>query len=878
MRAAVLCHVRRTFSTGGVPSDVAVLDAFRRYGHLRASLSPLLSARLGGDRHVDALPQRGEFPTLDALYCGTTAYEFSHCATSEERAWFAAAVESTPPQPMSPSTERNAASLMLRGAELEAFLARRFPGLKQYGGSGTESLLPCVEAIVMGAGAAGVKRVFIGQAHRGRLALLIALLNFPARKLFYKLDGNDEIPADVPGLDDVSSHIYATTRICGVHVSLLPNPSHLEAVNPVVMGRVRAAQDCGENALSLLLHGDGAFSGQGVVAECFSASKTPGFDVGGTVHVITNNLLAFTAASGVGRSSTYASDAAKIVDAPVIHVDAEDVPAVLRAAALATSYRNRFKRDVVIDLIGYRRYGHNEVDEPAFTSPQLYAEIRKRTTLAAAYGARVLGDSAAASIVARANAHFDAELTLARSSTGVGGSPLTASGGATGAGTGADSSDAGTHVVADSTAFGGLWSAVRPARSEADLLANPDTGASLDVLRRLGADSVTSPPGFIVHERLVRGHVAPRLAALAVDKASTSTVDWATAEALAFGLVLEGGHSVRLSGQDVERGTFSHRHAVFIDAKTGARAVTFPRAAGRFHVHSSLLSEEAVLGFEYGYSLANPSSLCIWEAQFGDFANSAQVVVDTFVATGETKWLRSSGLVLLLPHGQDGAGPEHSSARIERFLQLCNGRAWEGPHARVPDGKEACEPLNLIVAQPSTPANYFHLLRRQLARGFRKPLVVAAPKQLLRLAECTSALTAFAPGTRFEPVLGDGPRDPAADAAVQRVVICSGKLFFELDAARRVRKLDGVALIRVEELAPWPTARVSEELSRYNNAKSVVYAQDEPANAGGWSWARMHLPANVTYIGRPALAAAAVGLKKRHAAAQAAVVELALTT
>jgi probable 2-oxoglutarate dehydrogenase E1 component DHKTD1 len=515
MQAFTRAARARHLSTSAVTAatSAATLDAFRRHGHLRASLSPLTSAHLGADRLVDALPPRGAFPALDAVYCGTTAYEFAHCATHAEREWFAAAVETASPPPVSPSAERNAASLMLRGAELEAFLARRFPGLKQYAGAGTESLLPCVEAIVAGAGAAGVQRVVIGQAHRGRLALLIALLNYPARKLFYKLDGHDEIPHDVPGLDDVSSHIFVSTRLGGVHVSLLPNPSHLEAVNPVVMGRVRDAQDSGENAMSLLLHGDGAFSGQGVVAECFSASKTPGFDVNGTVHVITNNLLAFTAASGVGRSSTYASDAAKIVDAPVIHVDAEDVPAVLRAASLATSYRNTFKRDVVIDLIGYRRFGHNEVDEPAFTSPRLYAEIRGRTPLAAAYGARVLGESAAAAIVARANAHFDAELSLARSSTGAAGAPLTVSGGATGAGTGAAGSESGTHVVADATAFGGLWSAVRPARSGADLYANPDTGAPLDALRRLGADSVASPAGFTVHERLVRGAARPSSAA-----------------------------------------------------------------------------------------------------------------------------------------------------------------------------------------------------------------------------------------------------------------------------------------------------------------------------------------------------------------------------
>jgi probable 2-oxoglutarate dehydrogenase E1 component DHKTD1 len=557
-----------------------------------------MSAGLGARATaVGGLPPRGAFPELDARYCGAIGYEFMHCATAAERDFFAAAAE-RPPFAAAPSEERNAASLMLRGAELEAFLSRRYPGLKQYGGAGTEALLPCVEAIVRAAGAGGTSKLVIGQAHRGRLALLVALMNYPARKLFWKLDGNDDIPASEPGLDDVSSHIYHSAALSGVRVSLLPNPSHLEGVNPVVAGRVRAARDAGESALALLIHGDGAFSGQGVVAECFAASKTPGFDIHGTVHVICNNLLAFTAGAGVGRSSTYASDAAKAVDAPVLHVNAEDVGAVLTASALAVRYRGEFAKDVVVDLIGYRRAGHNEVDEPAFTSPRLYAEIRARKPFAAAFGERVLGAEGAAAVVARAAAHLDKELAAARAAAGApAGAPFTEAGGATGAGSGAPASDDGTHVVADGTAFGGAWRSVRPARADGEVAACPDTGAPLERLRAAGAASVAHPPPpFLVHDRLLRSHVAPRLAALAAPPGDPK-IDWATGEALAFGLALEEGRAVRLSGQDVERGTFSHRHAVFVDAETEARAHAFPQAKGRFRVHSSLLSEEGVLGF-----------------------------------------------------------------------------------------------------------------------------------------------------------------------------------------------------------------------------------------------------------------------------------------
>jgi 2-oxoglutarate dehydrogenase complex dehydrogenase (E1) component-like enzyme len=488
----------------------------------------------------------------------------------------------------------------------------------------------------------------------------------------------------------------------------------------------------------------------------------------------------------------------------------------------------------------------------------------------------VLGAAGAAALAAKFAAQLDAELGAARGGGGGGaspGAPCTPAGGAVGAG-------AAGAVVADGSAFAGLWTALRPATAAA-LLESPATGAPAAALRAAARASVATPPGFAVHDRLARGHVAARRAA--ADAAPDARViDWATAEAMAFGALAADGVTVRLSGQDAERGTFSHRHAVLVDQVTEARWAAFAErtpAGGSLAVHSSLLSEEAVLGFEYGHALHSPRSLTLWEAQFGDFANAAQTVIDTFVATGESKWLRSVNLVLLLPHGQDGAGPEHSSARLERFLQLCNGAAWAGPRAAVGADKARDEPLNLLVAQPTTPANYFHLLRRQVARDFRKPLVVAAPKALLRTAEAASALDELAPGTRFQPVLGEAARGAAADAAVRRVVLCSGKIFYELDAARRAAPPAAaakVALVRVEELAPWPAARVAAELARYGGAADVVWAQEEPANAGAWAWARMHLPAGVTFVGRPALATAAVGLKNRNAAMQKEVIAAAL--
>jgi len=865
----------------------AAVDALRRRGHLRARLSPLAHARVrAGAAEADAAAADGSFAGAPAAlveaYCGSgIGFEFMHCATRAERDFFARAAESAAPAApaaASPADLRNAARLMLSGHELEAFLGRKFPGLKQYGGSGCEALLPAVDAVLAAAGASGTTSVVIGQAHRGRLALLVALLGYPARKLFHKLDGGDDIPLALPGLDDVSSHVYASGSRAGVRFSLLANPSHLELVNGVALGKVRAQQDEGARAMALLIHGDAAFSAQGCAAEALCMSATRAYGTGGAVHIVTNNLLGFTASGGVGvgRSSTYASDSAKAIDAPVLHVNAEEPAAVIRACRLAVEYRAAFARDAFVDLVGYRRFGHNEVDEPSFTSPLLYKEIRAREPLALTFADAVLTKAERVRRQEAAVAHLEAELAAARST-------LTAETGATGLGSGADSSEAGDHVVADGTAFAGKWRGARLARSNEELLEQPRTGVPLDALREMGRASVAlPPPPFEAHERLLRSHVAARLAMLA----EGGRVDWASAEALAFLSVAADGHRVRLSGQDVERGTFSQRHAVLVDQRTEARHEALAAASGgRVQVHSGLLSEQAVLAFEYGYSLESPSLLPVWEAQFGDFANATQSVIDNFVSTSESKWLRSTGLVMLLPHGQDGAGPEHSSARIERFLQLANGRAWEGQgsllddrHASGGADKARDEPLNLLVAQPSTPANYFHLLRRQVARGFRKPLVVATPKQLLRLDEARSALSDLGPGAAFLPVIGDALAERSA-ALVKRVVLCSGKLYYELDAARRKAGLSSVALVRVEELAPWPAADVARELGKFAGAAELVWAQDEPANAGAWAWARMHLAAagaTARYCGRPALATAAAGGKARDKKMQASVVDLAL--
>ena len=645
-------------------------------------------------------------------------------------------------------------------------------------------------------------------------------------------------------------------------------------------------------------------------------SLLPGYSVGGTVHIVTNNQVGFTAEGALsGRSSRYASDMAKVAGAPVLHVNAESLREVALAARLAVAYRSAFRKDVVLDLIGFRRHGHNELDEPAFTSPRMWAAIRALPSFpsrlaAALEGEGVLAPGARAAMASKLSTHLEAEFAAA-----AGGAGYTRASGSLGVApppppTGAPPPPGGL-VVADGSAFGGKWAGIRQA-APAETLASPPTGVALEALRGLAAASVRVPPGFRVHERLLRGHVAPRLAAVGLGEAppapawsaSAASIDWATAEALALGSLLSAGHDVRLSGQDSQRGTFSHRHAVLHDQASGAQhaplgALGTP-GAGRLSAVSSLLSEMAVLGFEYGYSWESPSPLVLWEAQFGDFANGAQGIIDAFIASGESKWLRASALTLLLPHGYDGAGPEHSSARIERFLQLVNAPALSRPGAAgAAAADKACsEAINLLVANPTTPAQYFHLLRRQVLRAWRKPLILIAPKTLIRHPQALSRLADFAPGAAFAPVLADalGPGGgglgapgtcplAAPQPSVSRVLLVCGKLYYELAKRRADLARTDVGILRVEELAPFPTAEVLRHLTAtYPAVKSLAWVQEEPANAGAWAFAEAHLtPAlaeaalpRLTYVGRPALAAPAVGLSKANKLQQEALLEAAI--
>jgi len=885
--------------------------AFRQHGHLRAKLDPLGLMRV--DEATDHLLAQAE-ASLDegtraallAAYCGQIGSETAHLESAEERAWWANALETASPG-LTPAERRNAHVFLQKADVFEAFLGKKRPGFKRYSGEGTEGSLLAADAVFAAAAAAGVADVVVGQAHRGRLALLMEL-GYPPRKLLSKIEGNDDFPAAQPGVDDVSSHAFISVerRYAGgrTRVSLLPNPSHLEAINPVAAGKVRAKRDSGSSpsALCVILHGDAAVSGQGVVAETFQMADLIGYTIGGTVHVISNNQVGYTAEGAVaGRSSRYASDVAKVVAAPVLHVNGEDTEALVRAARLAVAYRTAFGKDVVLDVIGYRRHGHNEVDEPRFTNPTMYAAVTGRPSFADTYANALVarGEVSRESIAglrSKLEEHLNAELVAARTT-------FTAASGTIGA-------------DATRTAFGGSWGAMRQATTE-ELDSSPPTGVAIEVLRSIAAASVAVPPGFVVHDRLVRGHSKPRLALASPDAspAGAPLIDWSTAEALAFGSLLLEGNTVRLSGQDVERGTFSQRHAVFVDQESGAKhtPLTLAGPAGSpplpFFPSSSNLSEFAVMGFELGYSWDDPRALVLWEAQFGDFVNGAQIIIDQFLTGSESKWMRSTGLTLLLPHGFDGAGPEHSSARIERFLQAVNSQGWAGAGGNGGVGagdKCAVEPLNMLVAIPTTPANYFHLLRRQQARPFRKPLVIFTPKTLLRAAVATSSLEDLGPGTAFASVLHDvypaGAETPvangfvfdsrlASDAArVERTLLVCGKVYSEL-ARRRAEVVAAggagagaasrTAIVRVEELAPWPAAALEAVLSSFPALKSVEWVQEEPANAGAWTWASAHLSlraggASVRLLARPALPTPAVGMGKRNKAQQDALLAAAL--
>ncbi|OSX61116.1 hypothetical protein POSPLADRAFT_1074828 [Postia placenta MAD-698-R-SB12] len=761
---------------------------------------------------------------LRSIYVGRIAYEYMHSPSKTERLWFSHLLESQPPSnvKMSKDQKTRIYSLLAQSETFDQFLQLKFPNLKRYGLEGGESMLPALDVLFAAAARAGVEDIILAMPHRGRLNLLTDLLKFPHAALFHKIKGGADIPEHLGASGDVISHLVASPRLQyegapnSVKVSLLPNPSHLEAVNPIALGKTRAKQfallkdllqagtplnQCfpGDKVLSVQLHGDASFTGQGVVMESLGLSNLPHFTVGGTVHIVVNNGIGYTTPASGAHSGLYSSDIGKMINAPILHVNGDHPEDVARAIEVAFKYRTHFRKDIIVDLLVYRRWGHNELDEPSFTQPLMYEKIRSRRSVPSLYEEQLISDGTmsheeAATMRSSYKAKLASELSAA------------------------DSYDPVSHAVSmlQEQWKGLVW----PADDNA--VRDPETGVDREVLLRVGRASVSVSEGFEIHPRLQR-HVSSRLRAL--DKGEG--LDWATAEALAFGSLMLEGYDIRISGQDVGRGTFSQRHAMLVDQNTEDVIVPLNAgldSTGRLELANSSLSEMAVLGYEYGVSWERPDILPIWEAQFGDFFNGAQVIIDTFVSSAETKWLKQSGIVLLLPHGLDGAGPEHSSSRIERMLQLTNDRYG-------PDETTAGN-VNMHIVYPTTPAQYFHLLRRQMLRNFRKPLVVASPKGLLRLPAAASSMTSMEPGARFEPVLGDSLTDKAS---VQRVVMLSGKLYYDLVKERQQRQVNSVAFIRIEELCPFPFESLRLILEQYSNAKEFVWLQEEPQNQGAWT-------------------------------------------
>jgi len=837
------------------PRDREELDP-RSYGFTEADfdrkifLDHVLGLEYGTLREIVAICER--------TYCQTLGVEFMHITNPAQKAWIQERIEG-PDKEISFTREGRRAILnkLVEAEGFEKFCDLKFTGTKRFGLDGAESLIPALEQIIKRGGNLGVKEVVVGMPHRGRLNVLTQVMGKPHRALFHEFKGGSANPDAVEGSGDVKYHLGASSDRefdnNRIHLSLTANPSHLEIVDPVVLGKVRAKQDQhGDppdmriSVLPLLMHGDAAFAGQGVVAECFSLSDLKGYRTGGSLHFIVNNQIGFTTYPRYSRSSPYPSDVAKMIDAPIFHVNGDDPEAVVFAAKVAIEFRQKFHKPVVIDMFCYRRHGHNEGDEPAFTQPVMYKKIASHPTTLEIYAKRLIAEGVMTEgEVEKAKADWRARLD-AEFEAGSGYKPNKA-----------DWLD-------------GKWAGFKSADQEEDARRGI-TGVDITVLKDIGHKITKVPDGFRVH-RTIQRFLDNRTKAID----SGIGIDWATGEALAICTLLQEGHHVRLSGQDSERGTFSQRHSVLIDQEDESRYTPFNHLGGdqgHFEVINSLLSEEAVLGFEYGYSLAEPNALAMWEAQFGDFANGAQVLFDQFISSGERKWLRMSGLVCLLPHGYEGQGPEHSSARLERFLQMC-----------AED--------NMQVVYPTTPANYFHALRRQLHREIRKPLILMTPKSLLRHKRAVSRLDELSNDTTFHRILYDDAQmlpdekiQLVGDDKIRRVVLCSGKVYYDLYDEREKRGIDDIYLMRVEQLYPVPLKALVVELSRFKNAE-LVWCQEEPRNMGSWHFIEPYLEwvlnqvnapnKRPRYAGRAASAATATGLMSKHLAQLKALLDDAL--
>jgi 2-oxoglutarate dehydrogenase E1 component len=856
-----------------------IIRAYRIRGHLAADLDPLGLAEKKSHPELDPASygfteadldrpifidnvlglthasMRQIIDILKRTYCGTFALQYMHISDPEQASWLKERIEGYGKEIAFTREGRKAILNKLVEAEgYEKFLHVKYMGTKRFGLDGAEALIPAMEQIIKRGGALGVKDIIIGMPHRGRLNILANVMQKPYRAIFHEFQGGSYKPEDVDGSGDVKYHLGASSdrEFDGnrVHLSLTANPSHLEAVNPVVLGKARAKQDQLNDAaeriavLPILLHGDAAFAGQGVVAECLQLSGIKGHRTGGCIHIIVNNQIGFTTAPHFSRTSPYPTDIALMVEAPIFHVNGDDPEAVVHAARVATEFRQKFHKDVVIDIFCYRRFGHNEGDEPMFTNPAMYARIRKQKTTLQLYTERLVADGLIpAGEIEDMKAAFQARLN--------------------------EEFEAGKAFLPNKADWlDGRWKNL--ATKDLNTYQRGETWIRAETLAEVGAALTRVPEGFDLHKTVAR-----QLDAKREMFAKGQGFDWATAEALAFGSLQLEGFPVRLAGQDCARGTFSQRHSAFIDQTTEERHYPLNHirpGQARYEVIDSMLSEYAVLGFEYGYSLAEPNALTIWEAQFGDFANGAQIMIDQFINSGESKWLRMSGLVMLLPHGYEGQGPEHSSARLERFLQLSAEDNW-------------------IVANCTTPANYFHILRRQLHRTYRKPLVLMTPKSLLRHPLCISRAEDFTDGSTFHRVLwddaqkGNSTRKLRADDQIRRVVLCSGKVYYDLLAERDAQGLDDVYLLRIEQLYPVPTISLGQELARFPQA-DFVWCQEEPKNQGAWSFIEPELeviltklrgtPTRMAYAGRRASASPATGLASRHKHEQQTLVAQAL--
>ncbi|KAJ7329520.1 hypothetical protein JRQ81_015694 [Phrynocephalus forsythii] len=863
---------RQDLSRRAVDHGLArLVAAYHEHGHKAAKINPLFT----GQAVMDVVPEiqaltetlQGPFSTagllnlgkeeatledvlsyLDHIYCEHISIETSQLSDMQEREWIAKRLEELKQEAFTTEEKKYLSKLMLESQEFDHFLATKFATVKRYGGEGAESMMGFFHELLKMCSYSGVTNIIVGMPHRGRLNLLTGLLQFPPELMFRKMRGLSEFPEHSPAIGDVLSHLTASVDLdfgshLPIHVILLPNPSHLEAINPVAVGKTRGRQQSlrdgdysldssaqpGDQVICLQVHGDASFSGQGIVPETFTLSNLPHFRVGGSIHLIVNNQLGYTTPAERGRSSLYCSDIGKIIGCAVIHVNGDDPEEVTRAARLAVEYQRHFRKDVIVDLLCYRQWGHNELDEPAFTNPTMYKIIRSRMSIPDAYAENLVAQGLMT----------DEEVSEIKNSYY---SKLS------------DHLANMTLYTPPSTNLQAHWNGmVEPSAR----ITTWDTGIPVPLLQFVGVKSVEVPEEMELHSHIVKTHVQSRI----LKMKEGEKLDWATAEALAFGSLLCQGFNIRLSGQDVGRGTFSQRHAMLVCQETGETYIPLNHMSadqkGFLEVSNSPLSEEAVLGFEYGMSIESPSLLPIWEAQFGDFFNGAQIIFDTFISGGEAKWLLQSGIVILLPHGYDGAGPEHSSCRVERFLQMCNSseEGVDGDH------------VNMFVVHPTTPAQYFHLLRRQMVRNFRKPLIVVAPKILLRLPAAVSSLQEMAPGTTFRPVIGDLTVEPKN---VSTVILCSGKHYYALAKHRETleEKKQKTAIIRLEELCPFPLEALQQEMNKFTNAKAFIWSQEEPQNMGPWTFVsprfEKQLACKLHLVSRPALPAPAVGIGTLH--------------